>query len=1119
MNSISVDTELMTQYVPAQGISETSHLIALRDENHQLMILTLGYLWQDDKRKIDHFYLLKKGASGMYEKHDLGTNLGLQDDYKAAAIQATQDPSTDLIYLALAIEKDSTHSGFFLLEPLSPQDITSSSLQNHIIRHASSSGETTIPRIVEIFLGTPSKDVYPLVILIYKPLSQLGTEDVMAVTATQTASRWNWDVNKYFSLPSNATKLLALQPISIDWFDEDTEDDVKTPAVAFLYTQGSETQLNISALTTHNPKFHLVCPPGSRTLAGVSTEDGYTDLLVGGPDLYYFRHDVLTKKNAEGKRVLRDSATKFDCTNELYVAQSRAKQSISIWAENANQGISYLIPDSLTQNTKTPVPLIPDKQGGRFTAFKAASGQMEQYIYHSGEKEVSILEMDPSSRFWKSVPLMIETMDQMVEFPAHVTHVAVRDSSKRPLPNKKLRLESKDRVSLLVNGKAVVSASGSNAPSVTTDSRGCLSITTPTGSIFSESLILVDPEKSVSCDIDPNTKVKDALRRVSKKEELLKDDILLKHVGKDPQHVEALATAIGHMMNVVDHKPITETEYFAGTVALDSSYSIIDKAIDLGHEFINWVDKTYNEAKEWLIRTIKDGYEFFIDFGEKAYRWVVRTVEEAWNGIKLVFNKILQVAKDIIEWIGWIFEWDDIIATHTSLVHLTSSALNCAPDYVQILKNKSDVFLNTLTANLAHWGNIDVPNEVTTSTPDKVPLGESHSAALTSSKVNWVINLFHHGGGAQGLTFAGGDSGSSNKLQQFWDKLIVKAAQDGDAVITGVGKAFVELFKTGSWAKVEDVLKHLSAEVMVKAVDIIKTLVDGFLDVLTTILEEFKSLLEKKISIPVISQLYEAKVGSPLTVLDGLALLVAFPTTVLHKMIYKKTPVDATKTDYKTLISGQPLSSTTYSLDCLFGTTHLFSQIFMQITDAIGITLGANYYSSALISVEDGAGLWDEYGRRIKNVFSVIGVVVGVPFATLPHMDLRWSSWALAAAKAGTSILLRYITSGAKEKIFAVVEGVFGTASFGLIIAVKVLEFKASEDTPGKTWTTFDMIAATATEVGMITGDVARFLSDAESRGYAETVALVLDGVSFGVIAAKLYIHASTTRYNGVLNM
>ena len=405
----------------------------------------------------------------------------------------------------------------------------------------------------------------------------------MAIIATQTASKWNWDVNKQFSLPSNATKLLALQPISINWFDEDTEDDVKTPALAFLYMQDSDTQLNISALTARNPKFHLVCPPGSRTLAGISSEDGYTDLLVGGPDLYYFPHDVLTKRNAQGQRLLHDSATKFDCTNELYVAQSSTKNSISIWAENANQGISYLIPDSLTKNTKTPVPLIPDKQGGRFTAFKAASGQMEQYIYHSGAKEVSILEMDPSSGFWKSVPLMIQTMDQMVKFQAHVTHVFVMDGSKRPLPNKKLKLESKNRVSVLVNGKAVVSASGSSAPSVTTDSRGCLSITTPTGSIFSESLILIDPEKSVSCDIDPNIRVKDALRRVSKREELLKDDILLKHVGKDPVHVEALATAIGHMMNVVDHKPITGSEYFAGTVALDSSYSIIDKAIDLGH--------------------------------------------------------------------------------------------------------------------------------------------------------------------------------------------------------------------------------------------------------------------------------------------------------------------------------------------------------------------------------------------------------------------------------------------------------------------------------------------------------------------------------------------------------
>lgn len=152
MNSISVDTELMTQYVPAQGISDTSHLIALRDEHQQLMILTLGYLWQDEKTKLNRFYLLKKGASGMYEKYDLGLQLGLQTNYKAAAMQAVQDPASDLIYIALAVEKDPTHGQFLLLEPLSPRDFLSSSLRERIIPQSSSSSAHVDTRIVDIFL-------------------------------------------------------------------------------------------------------------------------------------------------------------------------------------------------------------------------------------------------------------------------------------------------------------------------------------------------------------------------------------------------------------------------------------------------------------------------------------------------------------------------------------------------------------------------------------------------------------------------------------------------------------------------------------------------------------------------------------------------------------------------------------------------------------------------------------------------------------------------------------------------------------------------------------------------------------------------------------------------------
>lgn len=274
------------------------------------------------------------------------------------------------------------------------------------------------------------------------------------------------------------------------------------------------------------------------------------------------------------------STTPFDCTGQIHVAQSG--KDVTIWAVSSKKGISFLNPSSLMNNTTTPVQLIPDGQGGLFTAFKPAANEPEIFIYHAGAQEVAILELDPVSRLWNTVPLMIQTMDQIVEVQSHVTHVSVTGVNEKPLADHSLHLKSTNRTSVLVNGTALLS--GPDGVAVTTDSRGCLSITTPTDSLCSEPFELIDLSNSVSQSIDTNIKAKNALVRISTSEGLQNEKLqngtkLLHGKNLSPQETERVADAIKTMLHVIDPKKYEPGKEHVATYY--DLYSWIDDAKQL----------------------------------------------------------------------------------------------------------------------------------------------------------------------------------------------------------------------------------------------------------------------------------------------------------------------------------------------------------------------------------------------------------------------------------------------------------------------------------------------------------------------------------------------------------
>lgn len=325
---------------------------------------------------------------------------------------------------------------------------------------------------------------------------------------------------------------------------------------------------------------------------------------------------------------------------------------------------------------------------------------------------------------------------------------------------------------------------------------------------------------------------------------------------------------------------------------------------------------------------------------------------------------------------------------------------------------------------------------------------------------------------------------------------MAKVAKEWQPLIQTMGNTFLRLFNSKSWGNIEDVLKELTAKILTDFVKSIKDLLDGFLDILSAVVKEFKFLLNKEISIPVISSLYEKIFGSKLTVLDGLTFLIAIPTAILHKIIFNKAPADIKHINYSTIVAGQLGSSDVLPFNRLASTTHVFSGIFVGILNGLDIVTSPVYYD--LTPTDPGTqpfgALTEHYAqkyemyslddikkefkgpiRNIKNTFSIISCAACIPIGESKHMDLQWTSFALACAKSGISISMRYLDEGSKtEAIFGVVEGVIGTVNYGVIITIKHYEFGDKDIKHG--YTIMDVISATCSEVGLITDDVARFI-------------------------------------------
>ncbi|WP_394824536.1 hypothetical protein [Pendulispora albinea] len=666
----------------------------------------------------------------------------------------------------------------------------------------------------------------------------------------------------------------------------------------------------------------LLAPSGARCLATSPGRDGTTALFVAGASgVHWFPPDQQSKR-ANATPIAGADLVPEILPGGLIVRGDQAREGItSVWVLSGENLYRF---DDLDGTWTTPLllrrgvarvaPLSNDRRYANELLYVGTDVEETRYLQYMWQ--------DPSTTLWKSDDIPLAQPDRLYEFGCYTTHLSFEDANGQPLLGRAFRVSAGSRVRAVINGVAHLLDPATEIEAAT-DFQGHITIIQPVRDLATPQLHLRADFFDGIIDVNPAHNVADRLHKVSAPS----DVPVLPAKLPDPIQASDVVSAVRslaslHPASAGDHAAAVSYRTSAAPQALRTAhlpegggfslsfdgggYRVHDAAslqanFSLGGWFshavgdaIAFFESSIHEVKHFVVKVEKEVVTFAAYLGETAVQFVVKTAEEVYKLVSWVFQKIEVAFDDLIHWLGYLFEWKDIWHTHKELAAMTRAGL----DYIGA---RAD-------AEIAHWEkrvddffdhlgsavrSAKVPADMASKRLTEGAGGpvSTVARALKSPAGNWAFYQFQHGG------LAGGrephvdpvdPSGHESLLREIRDGF-VSAARD----LQGAMLQFIGAWHAGD-VTLSD-LGRLAEAPLLAALEPLRPVMKRAFDLLRAALRALRAGLDAEFPVPFIGALYEwltTFIGDKekLTFINGIALLVAIPLTIVSKALGRGVP-------------------------------------------------------------------------------------------------------------------------------------------------------------------------------------------------------------------------------------
>ena len=177
-------------------------------------------------------------------------------------------------------------------------------------------------------------------------------------------------------------------------------------------------------------------------------------------------------------------------------------------------------------------------------------------------------------------------------------------------------------------------------------------------------------------------------------------------------------------------------------------------------EVWNWIKEKAEDAEKWVIEVggksqsqypsrkasmsnsqAAETVDFVVTLAGEVYRFILNTINDIGNALSWLFNKLKIAFEDLIEYLGFLFAWGDIIQTKNSLKAFMTGGLDWAAGKVDAIIPTIDQFFTNIKN--------DIQTQQITESDQSVDQGPPNTTeAQKSMGFNWTNYHMVHSGGA-----------------------------------------------------------------------------------------------------------------------------------------------------------------------------------------------------------------------------------------------------------------------------------------------------------------------------------------------------------------------------------
>jgi hypothetical protein len=251
--------------------------------------------------------------------------------------------------------------------------------------------------------------------------------------------------------------------------------------------------------------------------------------------------------------------------------------------------------------------------------------------------------------------------------------------------------------------------------------------------------------------IDPSKMVKEKLYKIADSENVEKHPIFKDDKGS-PEDIEMGIKAFRQLKNVVvnvnmppdDMQPLAEKK-------VEQVASVINATA--GGALWHWVASKVSSLQNVFVKWAQGAWNFVIECAGKIWNFVVKTAGQALRAIRWLLEDVLHILiTAIIDAVGFLFRWQDILDTHDLLVHVTNKGLDWMAEGAGLLAEGVDFLLDDVKKIITDFATPDsMKDKSFGASATYSGEAQKEGEVLNSPGGNWGSYQMQHGGTTKSL--------------------------------------------------------------------------------------------------------------------------------------------------------------------------------------------------------------------------------------------------------------------------------------------------------------------------------------------------------------------------------